>query len=53
MKEFIEYRNSQKLSQKQLAKLIGVSQATMCDYEKGNKKPSTKKAVFGELTNAL
>ena len=45
MKEIIEYRKSQKLSQKQLAELIGISQSVLCDYESGKKRPSPKTAL--------
>lgn len=45
MSELLEYRKSQKLSQKQLAKLIGISQSVLCEYETGLKVPSPKTAL--------
>lgn len=45
MNELIEYRKSQKLSQKSLAKLIGISQSVLCEYELGIKRPSPKTAL--------
>ena len=52
MNEIFEYRKSQKLSQKQLAKLIGISQSVLCEYEQGIKVPSPKTALMIEkVTN--
>lgn len=39
-----QYRESRKLSQVDLAKLLGISQATLSDYENGKKRPRPSKA---------
>ena len=44
-------RLNKSLSQGQLGELIGVSDATICNYEKGSRKPSIEKIVA--IANAL
>lgn len=52
MSELLEYRKKHNLSQKAFAKLIGISQATVCDYERGVKRPSPKTALkIQKITN--
>lgn len=44
-------RVNKNLSQEQLGTLINVSNATICNYEKGTRKPSIEKLIA--LSNAL
>lgn len=39
------YRLSEELSQKQFAKILGISQASLCDLEKGRRIPSPERAA--------
>jgi transcriptional regulator with XRE-family HTH domain len=38
------YRLAESLSQKDFAKLLGISQASLCDLEKGRRIPSVERA---------
>lgn len=45
------YRKSEELSQKEFAQLLGISQSSLCDLEKGRKIPSPSRAY--NIANAL
>lgn len=39
------YRLAEELSQKEFAKVLGISQASLCDLEKGRRIPSPERAA--------
>lgn len=39
------HRKSEELSQKELASILGISQSSLCDLEKGRKIPSASRAM--------
>lgn len=47
----ISHRQGEELSQVEMAKVLGISRQNLCDYEKGRKIPSPKKAA--EMAVAL
>ncbi|WPU65808.1 helix-turn-helix transcriptional regulator [Peredibacter starrii] len=40
------YRLADELSQKEFAKILGISQASLCDLEKGRRIPSPERAAL-------
>jgi DNA-binding XRE family transcriptional regulator len=45
------HRRGEELSQVEMAKVLGISRQNLCDYEKGRKIPSPKKAA--EMADTL